>query len=89
MLRRVWIPSILLMLCMTVIGFIIGNNSATSHYKKALSEVDETYRQAGEKRRVILSQCLANNDKLTARLAELGDKVATALDKPVIVESDR
>lgn len=80
-MRRIWIPAIMLMACMVAIGFVTGNSSATAHYKKSLEEVDAAYRSASEKRRVVLAQCLANNDKLSSRLAELGDKTADALDK--------
>ena len=80
-MRRIWIPAGMLMACMVAIGFITGNSSATAHYKKSLEEVDATYRAASDKRRLVLEQCLANNDKLTSRLAALGDKTADALDK--------
>lgn len=80
-MRRIWVPAIMLMGCMVAIGFIGGNASATSHYKKSLEEVDGAYRAASEKRRVILEQCISNNAKLTSRLAELGDKTADVLDK--------
>ena len=88
-LRRVWLPIAFLMLCMIVIGFILGNNSATAHYKKSLSDVEDVYRKAGEKSRVILSQCIDNNAKLTARLAELGERFADDQSRPVIVESGK
>ncbi len=80
-MRKVWMPAALLMICMVAIGFIMGNTSATNHYKQNLAELDASYKTAGDKRRVILEQCLANNDKLTSRLAELGDKTANVLDK--------
>lgn len=80
-MRRIWIPALALMACMVAIGFIMGNKTATDHYKKSLEEVDSAYRAAGEKRRVILEQCLSNNVKLTSRLTELGDKTADVLDK--------
>lgn len=80
-MRRVWIPAILLMACMVAIGFITGTSSATAHYKIQLADQEDSYKKASEARRIVLAQCLTNNDKLSARLAALGDKTATALDK--------
>jgi len=80
-MRRIWVPALLLMACMVVIGFIMGSSSATQHYKISLDEKESAYKKASDARRVVLEQCLTNNDKLTARLAALGDKTASALDK--------
>lgn len=68
--RRFWSMFLPLVLSCVCIGFLFGSWYAAN-----------SYREQSESRKLILAQCLANNDKLTSRLAALGDKTADALDK--------
>lgn len=68
--RRFWSMFLPLVLSCICIGFLLGSWYAAN-----------SYREQSESRKLILAQCLDNNDKLTSQLAALGNKTATALDK--------
>lgn len=79
--RRFWFPALLVILCCIVIGYLVGNWTATSQARHTLAEQERAYKEASDARKAILEQCLNNNVKLTSQLAALGNKTATALDK--------
>lgn len=79
--RQFWMLMLGIIVGCLIIGYLIGNWAAASQAKSLLKEQEQAYNEASDARKVILAQCLRNNDKLTSRLAELGDKTATALDK--------
>lgn len=68
--RQFWAMVLPIVLSCMAIGYLIGAWYATN-----------AYRDQSESRKLILSQCIKTNDKLTSQLTALGDKTADALDK--------
>jgi len=76
--RQFWTMITLIILGAMLVGYLVGNWTATTQARHMLSEQERAYNEASDSRKVILSQCLTNNAKLTTRLAELGEKASTA-----------
>lgn len=79
--RSFWFCAMLVIGTCIMIGYLIGNWTAANGAKTVLAQQEQAYKEASDARKVVLSQCLTNNDRLSARLASLGDKTADALSK--------
>lgn len=76
--RSFWFCALLVISTCMLIGYLIGNWTAANGAKSVLAQQEQAYEEASEARKAILSQCLTNNERLTARLANLGDKATDA-----------
>lgn len=79
--RHFWALASLIIISCLLVGYLIGNWTATSSARAVIAQQERAYKEAGDARKAVMKQCLTNNASLTAKLATLGDKTATALDK--------
>ena len=79
--RHFWAMASLIIVSCLLVGYLIGNWTATSSARTVIAQQERAYKEAGDARKAVMQQCLTNNASLTAKLATLGDKAATALDK--------
>ena len=76
--RQFWLLMGLIIATCVLIGYLIGNWTAARGAKEVLEQQERAYTEASEARRAVLQQCLTTNEANSKRLAELGDKAATA-----------
>ena len=76
--RSFWLCALLVISTCMLIGYLIGNWTAANGAKSVLAQQEQAYKEAGDARKDVLAQCLTNNERLTARLAALGDKATDA-----------
>lgn len=79
--RHFWFVTMLIVASCVMVGYLIGNWTAASGAKEVLSQQERAYREAGDARKAVLQQCLTTNEANSKRLAELGNKVADAVNK--------
>lgn len=79
--RHFWIVTMLIVTSCVMVGYLIGNWTAASGAKEVLAQQERAYKEASDARKAVLQQCLTTNDANSKRLAELGNKVADAVNK--------
>ncbi len=79
--RQFWLMALLIVASCVLVGYLIGNWSATRSARIVLEQQERAYREAGDARKAVLQQCLTSNAENSKRLAELGNKVADVVTK--------
>lgn len=72
--------AVIIVMCMLV-GYLIGMWQATSNANYRYAQQERAYKEASDSRKAVLQQCLDNTERLSARLAAIGDKTADALNR--------
>lgn len=79
--RQFWLMALLIVASCVLVGYLIGNWTATRSAREVIAQQEKAYTEASEARRAVLQQCLTTNEANSRRLAELGNKVADAATK--------
>lgn len=79
--RQFWLMALLIVASCVLVGYLIGNWTATRSAREVIAQQEKAYTEASEARRAVLQQCLTTNEANSRRLAELGNKVADAAAK--------
>lgn len=79
--RQFWLMMGLIVASCILVGYLIGNWTATRSARIVLEQQEQAYTEASDARKAVLQQCLATNEANSKRLAELGNKVADVVAK--------
>lgn len=79
--RQFWLMALLIVASCILVGYLIGNWTATRSARIVIEQQERAYREAGDARKAVLQQCLVTNEQNSKRLAELGNKVADVVAK--------
>ncbi len=79
--RQFWLMMLLIVSSCILVGYLIGNWTATRSARIVIEQQERAYREAGDARKEVLQQCLTTNAENSKRLAELGNKVADVAAK--------
>lgn len=79
--RQFWLMMLLIVSSCILVGYLIGNWTATRSARIVIEQQERAYREAGDARKAVLQQCLTTNAENSKRLAELGNKVADVAAK--------
>ncbi len=79
--HQFWLMVLLIITSCILVGYLIGNWTATRSAKEVLQQQEHAYNEASDARKVVLQQCLLSNEANSKRLAELGNKVADVVAK--------
>lgn len=79
--RQFWFMTLLIVASCVLVGYLIGNWTATRSARIVIEQQERAYTEASDARRVVLQQCLTTNAENSKRLAELGNKVADVAAK--------
>jgi len=79
--RQFWLMALLIVSSCIVVGYLIGNWTATRSAREVIAQQEKAYTEASDARRAVLQQCLVTNEANSKRLAELGNKVADVAAK--------
>lgn len=79
--RQFWLMALLIVASCVLVGYLIGNWTATRSAREVIAQQERAYTEASEARRAVLQQCLTTNEANSRRLAELGNKVADVATK--------
>ncbi|QHJ79616.1 MAG: hypothetical protein [Caudoviricetes sp.] len=79
--RQFWFMTTLIIASCVLVGYLIGNWTATRSARLVIEQQQRAYNEASEARRVVLQQCVQSNEANSRRLAELGNKVADVVAK--------
>lgn len=79
--REFWFMTLLIVASCVLVGYLIGNWTATRSAREVIAQQERAYNEASEARRAVLQQCLTTNEANSKRLAELGNKVADVAAK--------
>jgi hypothetical protein len=79
--RQFWFMTLLIVASCVLVGYLIGNWTATRSARIVIDQQERAYTEASDARRAVLQQCLTTNADNSKRLAELGNKVADVAAK--------
>ncbi len=79
--RQFWLMVALVIVAALLVGYLIGNWTATRSAREVLHQQEHAYKEASDARKAVLQQCLVTNEVNSKRLAELGNKVADVVAK--------
>lgn len=79
--RQFWLMALLIVASCVLVGYLIGNWTATRSAREFIAQQEKAYTEASDARRAVLQQCLTTNEANSRRLAELGNKVADVATK--------
>lgn len=74
--RQFWLMMGLIVASCILVGYLIGNWTATRSARIVIEQQERAYQEAGDARKAVMQQCLTTNAENSKRLAELGNKVA-------------
>ena len=80
-MRQFWLMSLLIVVSCVLVGYLIGNWTATRSAREVIAQQERAYMEASDARKAVLQQCLTANEDNSRRLAELGNKVADVATK--------
>lgn len=69
--RQFWLMMLLIVSSCILVGYLIGNWTATRSARIVIEQQERAYREAGDARKAVLQQCLTTNAENSKRLAEL------------------
>lgn len=79
--RQFWFKALLIVVGGVMVGYLIGNWTATRSAREVIVQQERAYMEASDARKAVLQQCLVSNDANSKRLAERGNKVADVVAK--------